>query len=197
GYGRRRAPGRAGRRSPGPWPRTCAARTCPSRTPPWRTSPCSGPCRRPWPGTSWTWASCLSCRLLGLSRRFVVVRLWGVARAGPPSTPLSDVDDLVGGGRVVGQERLIDLHEHFPLPFGQVGGREDRVTHRAPLPSFEDPRTGIEHLGRPPEPSGDLRQHLRGGLAETAFDLTQVRVRDAGTLGELPDGHLGRLTLCA
>src|SRR5699024_1432300 len=50
---------------------------------------------------------------------------------------------------------------------------------------------------REPEPSGDLRQHLRGGLAETAFDLTQVRVRDAGTLGELPDGHLGRLTLCA
>ena len=89
------------------------------------------------------------------------------------------------------QEGRIDIEERLLLSLGEAGiaenGELDRPTYA--VIRAEDSRPDVELLRGDPQRLGDLLQHLGRGLAETTLDLAQVRVGDAGLLGELPQGE--------
>ena len=62
---------------------------------------------------------------------------------------------------------------------------------------LEDAGPDVELFGRDLQPLGDLLQDLRRRFAQTAFDLRQVRVGDAGQRGQLPHRNLGLHALLA
>src|SRR6187431_1701185 len=53
------------------------------------------------------------------------------------------------------------------------------------IAGFEDPSAHIQRLGRDSEPACDLLQDLGARLSQSAFDLAQVRIRDARALTEV------------
>jgi hypothetical protein len=58
------------------------------------------------------------------------------------------------------------------------------------LIGIEHARAHVHGLGRYTQRLGQLLQHMRRWLAQTALDLAEVRVGDTGLLGQLPQGEL-------
>ena len=96
-------------------------------------------------------------------------------------------------------ERVVDVEQRLLLPLGEPGVGEDGQLDRADLAVVEvqDPGADVERLRRDAEPFRELLQHLCRGPAQPAFDLAQVRVRDTGLLGQLPQRELRRDPLLA
>src|SRR6266568_3968978 len=95
-------------------------------------------------------------------------------------------------------ERLVDVDQHLLLPLGDLGVGHDRVGDGGlALPVVEYAGLNVERLGRDPQALRDLLQDVGARPAQPAFDLAQVRVRHARSLGQLADRDLGLLALLA
>ena len=73
--------------------------------------------------------------------------------------------------------------------------RDDRVPYRVGLTGFENSGLDVEHLGGNPQRLRDLVEHFGGRFAQSALDLAQIRIADAGLFGQLTHRHLRRFTL--
>ena len=66
-----------------------------------------------------------------------------------------------------------------------------RVRSGEPVGRLEDARLHVERLGGDAQRLGDLLEDLGRGPAQAAFDLAQVRIGDAGQLGEPAQARAG------
>src|SRR6478609_3071657 len=93
------------------------------------------------------------------------------------------VSSCAGGARVGvrGPERLVDVEQRLLLTFGEPAVGEDRQLDGPDLAvvEVEDPGVDVERLRRDPQRLRELLEHLGRRLAESSFDLAEVRVRDA------------------
>src|SRR4051812_9246471 len=101
------------------------------------------------------------------------------------------------GGR---GERRVDVDEHGTLPVRQGGILGDGLEDRGALVGgdrllVEDAGAHVEGLRGDLESAGELLEDLRARLLQAPLDLAEVRVRDAGELGELTQRKLGVLSL--
>ena len=103
------------------------------------------------------------------------------------------VAGLVGPEAVLLAERLVDLEQHLLLPLVErgIGEYDGARLHLVPVPlGVEDAGADVQRLGGDPQGLGDLLQHLRARLAQSALDLAQVRIGHPGGVGELPERQL-------
>src|SRR3954447_13245330 len=86
-------------------------------------------------------------------------------------------------------ERVVDVEQRLLLALREPGVGEHGELHRPHLALVEvqDPGADIQGLRRDAKPFRELLEHLCRGSAQSAFDLAEVRVRDSGLLGELPE----------
>ena len=91
-----------------------------------------------------------------------------------------------GCGLVLGLERCVDLKQRGALSLGDraISGDccRDGVVSRA---LREDAGLHVQGLGGDTQALGDAAEDLGTGLAQAAFDLTEVGVGDIGGLREL------------
>src|SRR3954470_941628 len=83
-------------------------------------------------------------------------------------------------------ERPVDLEEHLLLALGErrvAGDRGDEIGGVVALVEYARP--DVERLRRDPQPASDALEDLGRRLAQAAFDLAEVRVRDARELAQL------------
>ncbi len=84
------------------------------------------------------------------------------------------------------------------LPLGDRGIGDDGIDHRATDdPLVENAGLHVERLGRDAQTFGDLLHDLGARATQTALDLTEVGIRNAGQLRELPHRNLRRAPLLA
>ena len=97
-----------------------------------------------------------------------------------------------GLGGVLLAEGVVDLEQHLLLPLVDRGvGEDDGPRLELVLRLLvENPGPYVERLGGDPQGLRDLLQHLGAGLPQPALDLTQIRIRHPGGVGELPQGQL-------
>src|SRR6187401_781432 len=96
----------------------------------------------------------------------------------------------------------VEVDEDLLLAVVEVGGGLDRVLeiggwHAVVVAGIEDPGPDVQRLGGDREAPRDLLQDVGAGLAQAAFDLAQVRVRDAGPVAQAPQRQPGALALLA
>ncbi len=96
---------------------------------------------------------------------------------------------------VLQNEGLIHPQQHLLLLRGQPTVAEEHVLEIVTLALLENPGAHVERLRRQTECLGDLLEDLSRRLAQTPFDLAQVRVGDAGDLRELAQRHADFLSL--
>src|SRR5580704_9285313 len=102
----------------------------------------------------------------------------------------------LGGGRVLPAERLVDLHEHLLLPFGELRvGHQRGPDARVRRPVLEDPGLHVKRFRGDAQPLGDLLQDVRARLAQATLDLAQVGVGHPGRLSQLAHRDLRLLPL--
>src|SRR6185312_763775 len=65
--------------------------------------------------------------------------------------------------------------------------RVDEVGRTAVAAIVEDAGSHVERLGRDPQAARDPLEDVGRRLAQPAFDLAEVRVRDAGELAQLAE----------
>ena len=93
-------------------------------------------------------------------------------------------------------ERQVDPHQRLLLLLVEVGIGQDLAGQvGGPVGRVEDAGLHVEGLGRDAERLGDLLEDLGRGAPEPAFDLAQVRVRDAGQLRQAAQREPGRAPL--
>src|SRR5690606_5358966 len=113
------------------------------------------------------------------------------------------VDEIFPGRRsarrelVLVPERGVDLQERAPLVVGEVRVPTDLLGQVGALALLEDPGPDVERLGGDLEGPGDLLEDLGRRLSQAPLDLAQVRVRDAGHLGELAQREVTAASLLA
>src|SRR5271157_48844 len=111
---------------------------------------------------------------------------------------LLGVFGALGPGRVLPAERLVDLHEHLLLPFGELRvGKQGGPDARVRRPVLEDPGLHIERFRGDAQALGDLLQDVRARLAQTTLDLAQVGVGHPGRLSQLAHRDLRLFSLLA
>lgn len=75
----------------------------------------------------------------------------------------------------------------------------DGIDHQVCLRllGVEHPCSLVQRFGRDLKPAGDLLENLCGGLAQAAFNLRQVRIRNSRALGKVAYRLLRNLSLLA
>ena len=94
---------------------------------------------------------------------------------------------------------VVHVEQRLLLPLGQPAVGEDGQLDGADLAvvEVEDPGADVERLRRDAQPFASCWSTSADGLAQPTFDLAEVRVRDTGLLGELPQRQLRREPLLA
>lgn len=103
------------------------------------------------------------------------------------------------GGRISGvlpEEGRVDVDNGGLLTFRESTVGTEGADHiRAGRLLVEQSRLDVQRLRRDAQTARDLREDLRTGPAQAAFDLRQIRIGHARKASELSDGDLRLVAL--